>query len=109
MIQFSDYAIAKETEIFQDSDLIEYPFSNKASLTLAQTFRLAEHEKKLQVLGQKLADSKISAKEIVELEDAMNEIVNAAIPTLPESRIEQLPVALKIKIIQTWQAPFLAQ
>lgn len=108
MIQFSDYAIAKETEIFQDSDLSEYPFSNKASLTLAQTFRLSEHEKKLQNLGQKLADSKISVKEIVDLEDAMNEIVHAAIPTLPGERIEALPVALKIKIIQAWQAPFLA-
>lgn len=109
MIQFSDYATAKETEIFQDSDLVEYPFSNKASLTLAQTFRLAEHEKKLQVLGQKLADSRISAKEITELEDAMNEIVQAAIPLLPGERIEALPVALKVKIIQAWNTPFLAQ
>ena len=108
MIQFSDYVADNATEVFIDFDLSSHPLSNRSSLTLSQTFKISELEKKLQSLGKKLADSEISEKEIAELELAMQKIVEIAVPTLPASRISELPIALKIKLIQTWQASFLA-
>lgn len=108
MIQFSDYATDKEAEVFIDLDLSLHPLSNRSSLTLSQTFKISELEKKLQSLGKKLADSEISEKEIAELEMAMQKIIEIVLPTLPVSRIQELPIALKIKLIQTWQASFLA-
>ncbi len=107
MINYSDFS-AESSEKFTDSDGTVYSLAGRGNMTLADTFALAAKEKILQSLGAKLADGKISEKEIIELEGALNSLVSVAIPTYPVDRIKPLPIALQVAIIQAWQASYAA-